>query len=217
MPSYSRQRLLHAAVLGSLCSRHGTRRGPIVASEPAQRSDGREDHKTEQNRASGEAGDTETRKRAFEVGCPPPEFGIGNERKTGIEGNRIDWIAHQRSRLKMGRQIVNDLCPALPAVDAPIKTVVRRDNNTLPTRGDSIHGCVRLRERSADMAPARAAVTASEQPVASRGPESRGISQIRCEAIGAGGGYPPSSPYPAPRAVDARPDLALDDGEKDLG
>src|SRR5262249_39819182 len=157
-------------------------------SEPAQRSDCREGHKTEQNHASDEACDTEPRKRAFEVGCPPPEFGIGNERKTGIEGNGIDWIAHQRSCLKVGREIVNDLRPALPAVDAPIKTAVRRDNNTLPTRGDLIYGCVGLRERSANTAPVRAAVNAHEQPVASRGPESRGISQIRCEAIGAGGG-----------------------------
>src|SRR6516164_903703 len=117
----------------------------------------------------------------------------------------------------MGRDIVDDLRPALPAVDTPIKTAVRRDNNTLPTRGHRIHGCVRLRERSADTAPVRATVNASEQPVASRGPESRGISQIRCEAIDAGGRYPPSSPYPASRAVVARPDLALDDGIKDLG
>src|SRR6516164_7885627 len=130
LPSASGQRLLDAAVVGSLCGRHGTRRGPIIASEPAQRSDGREGHKNEQNRASDEACNTEPRKSAFKVGCPPPEFGIGNERKTGIEGNRIDWIAHQWPCLEMGRETVNDLRPALPAVDAPIETAVRRDNNT---------------------------------------------------------------------------------------
>src|SRR5262249_15791774 len=123
LPSCSRQRLLHTAVLGSLCGR-GTYRGPIVVSKPTQRSKGRERQKNEQNHASDEACDTEPRKRALEVGCSPPEFGIRNERKTGIEGNRIDWIAHQRSCLKMGREIVNDLRPTLPAVDAPIKTAV---------------------------------------------------------------------------------------------
>jgi len=42
--------------------------------QPPQRGKGPENHKEEQDRGAGEAGDTDPRERTFAVGCAPPEF-----------------------------------------------------------------------------------------------------------------------------------------------
>ena len=54
-------------------------------SEPTQRSKGPEGYNDKKDHAPGEAGDTDSRKGAFALGRPPPDFGIGDERETGIE------------------------------------------------------------------------------------------------------------------------------------
>ena len=138
--------------------------------EPPQRSNGPENHKEKQDHASGEAGDTDPRERAFAVGCPPPEFGIGDQRETGIERGRIERIAHQRPCLEMGRKIVDDQRPAFPAVGGPVEPAVGRDDDHFLARSDSMHSGVRLGKRLPDALPARAGVIAPEHSVASRGP-----------------------------------------------
>src|SRR5207244_7767877 len=104
----------HPVVSGGQCGRRAPGGWPIEPSEPPQRSEGPEDQNDEEDPAPGEAGDTYPRKRAFALGCPPPEFGIGDERETGIESGWIARIAHQRPRLEMGWEILNDHCPAFP-------------------------------------------------------------------------------------------------------
>ena len=138
--------------------------------QPPQRSKGPENYKEEENRASGEAGDTDPRERAFAVGCPPPELGIGDERETGMERGRIERIAHQRPCLEMGRKIVGNQHPAFPTVCGPVEPAVRRDNDHFLARSDSMHGSVRLGKRPPDALPARAGVIAPECSIAPRGP-----------------------------------------------
>ena len=94
-------------VSGGPCGWRAPRGRPIVIFEPPQRSKGPENHKEKQDCTPREAGDTDARERPFAVSCPAPEFGIGDERETGVEGGWIERIAHQRPCLEMGREIVS--------------------------------------------------------------------------------------------------------------
>src|SRR5712671_1980325 len=100
----------------------------------------------------------------------------------------------------MGWEILNDHCPAFPAIDGPVEPAVRRDNDSLLARGNPAHGGVRLRKRPPDALPARAAVLASKQEVAPRGPQPRGVFRIHAKSIDAGWGASPSA-CPSSRAV----------------
>src|ERR1700712_1910498 len=116
----------------------------------------------------------------------------------------------------MGRKTVNETRPALRIVDASIKPTIRRDNDSFLACGDSIHSSISFRKRLTYALPARAAVIAPEQPIASRGPEPRRMPQIHCEGLDTGRGNPRSSAFPCTRAVQTRPDSILNHGVKDF-